>query len=69
MNYNISALYFSPTSTTAKIVKTIASGLCESYKEYNLTLPNKREEYQGLTFANEDIVVIGVPVYRGRIPE
>ena len=69
MNYNINALYFSPTSTTAKIVKTIANGICESYKEYNLTLPDKREEYQGLTFGSDDIVVIGVPVYKGRIPE
>lgn len=62
------AIYFSPTKTTKQIVQTIASGLDEDYKEYNLTMPQKRELYKELTFGSDDIIVVGVPVYKGRIP-
>ena len=69
MNYRISAIYFSPTNTTKTIVKTIANGIDHNYKEYNLTLPQKREQYKELTFKSDELIVIGVPVYRGRIPD
>lgn len=68
MRNNIHAIYFSPTKTTKKIVKTIAEVLDNSYEEYNLTLPRKREKNKELTFDSNDLVVVGVPVYKGRIP-
>ena len=46
----ISAIYFSPTQTTKKTVKAIADGLSENYTEYNLTMPQKREEHKALIF-------------------
>lgn len=68
MNHKVSAIYFSPTKTTKKIVKTIANGLDENFQEYNLTLPQNRELFKELTFGSEDLIVVGVPVYKGRIP-
>lgn len=68
MKYKTSAIYFSPTKTTKQIVQTIASEIDENYKEYNLTMPHNRELHSELTFDSNDLVVVGVPVYRGRIP-
>lgn len=67
MNKNINALYFSATGVVSKVVKTLACGLSKDYKEFNITLPSAREEE--IKFSSEDLVVIGVPVYAGRIPK
>ena len=69
MNNRISAIFFSPTNTTKKIVTTIAKEFGENYKEYDLTLQQKREQYKELTFDCDDLIVVGVPVYKGRIPD
>lgn len=64
------AAYFSATDTTKKVVTTIASGIAQrigaDYKEYDFTLPQAREE--SLSFNENDLVILGVPVYAGRIP-
>lgn len=67
MNRNLNLLYFSATDTTAKIIKSVASGFNEHAKEYNITMPVNR--INSLNFNENDIVVIGVPVYAGRVPE
>ncbi|MDY0078417.1 MAG: ferredoxin [Bacteroidales bacterium] len=69
MNYNISTIFFSPSGTTAKVVKTIAASLGKIHKEYDLTLLKSRLEYKALTFSSKDLVIVGVPVYKGRIPD
>lgn len=69
MNYNISTIFFSPTGTNAKVVKTIAGGLGEIHKEYDLTPLKNRLQYKALTFSSKDLVIVGVPVYKGRIPD
>ena len=68
MSNKTSAIYFSPTKTTKQIVQTIASGMDVNYKDYNLTMPGKRDLLKELTFDSNDLVVVGVPVYKGRIP-
>lgn len=67
MDRSLNLLYFSPTNTTAQIVKKIASGISEIAKEYNLTLPTDRLDE--INFGSNDVVIIGVPVYAGRVPE
>lgn len=62
-----SILYFSPTGGTAKIVQEIAKGIGGEVKANDLTLPVKRQEK--LSFDNNDLVIVGVPVYYGRVPE
>jgi ferredoxin len=66
MNKQLNLLYFSATDTTAKIVKEITNGMGESGKEYDITLPAARQEE--ISFHSDDVVVIGVPVYAGRVP-
>lgn len=67
MNKNLNLLYFSATETTAKIIKSVASGFNKKSKEYNITLPVNRTST--LNFKEDDIVIIGAPVYAGRVPD
>ena len=61
------AMYFSATGTTKKIVTRIADTLAEGKAEqYDFTLPGARAEKA--CFTEEDLVVFGVPVYAGRVP-
>jgi ferredoxin/flavodoxin len=61
-------IYFSPTGTTKKILYAIAEGMCiDSPKYIDLTLPNAR--ISNASMINEDIAIIGVPVYEERIPK
>lgn len=67
----IAAVYFSPTHTTKKIVSALAKQMGEAFgcgiEEIDLTLPSGRN--RELVFGSEDIVILGLPVYGGRIPE
>ncbi|MDD3077813.1 MAG: EFR1 family ferrodoxin [Paludibacter sp.] len=66
---NINRIFFSPTGTTDKITEQIAMSLGESVKDYDLTLLKNRIKYEKLNFTGDDLVIVGVPVYGGRIPE
>lgn len=66
MKKNVNLLYFSPTSTTEKILIHTAKAISDVYKEYNITLPKNRNN--NISFGKDDLVIIGVPVYSGRIP-
>lgn len=67
MDNKLNLLYFSATDTTAKVVKAVANGVDKNIKEYDITLPNNRN--YDITFDENDVVIIGVPVYGGRVPE
>lgn len=64
------AVYWSATGTTEKIVALLADRLSKRlgcpYEAVDFTLPAGRENV--LSFAPEDLVVVGTPVYAGRIP-
>ena len=64
------AVYFSPTGTTRKIAFATGRGLSRALKsdfeEYDFTLPKAR--VQALHFSPTDLVVLGTPVYAGRVP-
>ncbi|MDR7868350.1 MAG: EFR1 family ferrodoxin [Sporomusaceae bacterium] len=66
----IKAVYFSPTGTTKKIILGIAEALAGSIggavHRFDITLPDSRRH--PATFSAGDIVVLGVPVYAGRVP-
>ncbi len=63
-------MYFSATGTTKKIVTRIADRMAElggfSRIDTDFTLPEGRTEAPH--FASDEIVVFGVPVYAGRVP-
>lgn len=66
----VTALFFSPTYTTKKcvvaIAKGVAEGLAAEYRECNITTPLQRR--QTPEYGPGDLVVFGVPVYIGRVP-
>jgi ferredoxin/flavodoxin len=66
MAATLHTLFFSPTGGTARIVEEVAAGLGGGAAVHDLTLPGGRE--RDLAFDPEDVVVVGVPVYAGRVP-
>lgn len=72
MNKKINTMYFSATGTTKKIVSEIAKKIIENIdgeltiNNIDFTLPKVRKE--PVSLAKEDIVILGVPVYAGRVP-
>lgn len=72
MNEKIKTMYFSATGTTEKVVTGIANKISESIsgktavKNIDFTLPDVRKN--AVSFTEEDIVIVGVPVIAGRVP-
>lgn len=68
----INTMYFSPTDTTKKIVCEIAKKISKNINReitinnIDFTVPGVREK--SVSFKEEDIVIVGVPVYAGRVP-
>jgi NAD-dependent dihydropyrimidine dehydrogenase PreA subunit/flavodoxin len=71
LNKKINTLYFSATGTTEKVVTGIANSISENDKtitinNVNFTLPEPRGNI--ISFTEEDLVIVGVPVIAGRVP-
>ncbi|WP_425445986.1 EFR1 family ferrodoxin [Dethiothermospora halolimnae] len=69
INRKINTLYFSATDTTKKVVMGLANNIYKNMdinRNINFTLPKSRE--QSVSFDKDDIVIVGVPVYAGRVP-
>lgn len=64
---NLTKIYFSPTKTTAKIVETIA-GSIQCAKQASLNITQKRIRENQPADIQSNLVIIGAPVYCGRIP-
>lgn len=67
----LTLMYFSPTHTTKKTVSAVGKVffekmLCETRVADLTSLAGRMREY---SFAAEDVLIIGVPVYGGRIPQ
>ena len=64
------AVYFSGTGTTEKAVRRIAAGMAQALDAelavYDFTTPAARQ--RELRFNAEELAVLGVPVYAGRVP-
>ena len=60
-------VYFSPTQTTQKIVKAIGDGMgIADIKEIDLTQPPA--DGNDIVIPKDQLVILGVPVYSGRVP-
>lgn len=67
----ITMIYFSPTHGTQNTVRKIGEILCKNLKG-NLTdidITHKENWGKEREFSEDEIVVMGLPVYAGRIPE
>jgi len=72
MNYNINAMYFSPTGTTEKTVRKLASDLFLCFGKTNkinyINFTSYSMRTNAINFNFDDIVIFGIPVYAGRVP-
>ena len=66
MEYKTTAIWFSPTGGTRAYVRAVAAAMPGCGEEVDLTRPNVRRS--GHAFTAGDVVVLGVPVYYGRVP-
>lgn len=63
----VTAVYFSPTGNSKRYVCEIAKRLQADFREINLTdFATRRKEF---SFAEDELVVFGAPVYAGRLPQ
>lgn len=62
----IYGVYFSPSGNTRKCVQAISRQLDDAYIDINLTDYDSR--LQTFEFSSNDLVILGVPVYAGRVP-
>ncbi len=66
MGNKITKIYFSPTGNTKKSVDAMAASLGRVYQDFDVTVEAEAEQ---CVFTSEDFVIIGTPVYGGRIPK
>lgn len=63
----VKLVYFSPTGTTRTVIQSIARGMDYSTVQFlDITLPDARK--QQLQASGKELLIIGVPVYMGRVP-
>lgn len=63
----IYAIFFSPTDSTKKVISTIAKDL--SLPVENIDITSYSKKLKAYNFKEDELVIFGVPVYGGRIPE
>ncbi|MCI8578778.1 MAG: 4Fe-4S binding protein [Lachnospiraceae bacterium] len=62
----VTGIYFSPTGHSKKVVRVIVSRLGGNTEYLDLTDAGKRPDYH---FHENEVVVVGAPVYGGRLPQ
>jgi len=63
----VKMVYFSPTKSTKKVLESIANGIgVDEVVHFDLTYPQNIE--QTIEPFSDEIVIIGAPVYAGRLP-
>lgn len=62
---NLVTTYFSATYTTRKIVRSISAAISKNDIEYDITNDAATTIVE---LANDDMLIVGVPVYAGRVP-
>ena len=63
----IQLVYFSPTGTTEKVIDRIAASMKTKKVIHDFT--SFHREYKNIQFENNELLVVGIPVYSGRVPK
>lgn len=66
-NVKVTAAFFSPTGGTSSYVRETAQAMAPAPEEWDLTRPEVRRQER--RFGPDEVLVLGVPVYYGRVPE
>lgn len=75
----IQPMFFSPTGTTKKLVEMLSLSIFENVKKHNndavllesidfTPIENRKNDNSNLYFMDGDILILGIPVYAGRVP-
>lgn len=67
----INVMYFSPTRTTKKVTTTFGEALADQMglgEIEKIDFTPKANRQKAYSFTQKDLVVLGVPVYAGRVP-
>ncbi|MEG1253467.1 MAG: 4Fe-4S binding protein [Raoultibacter sp.] len=62
----INRLYFSPTNSTQKVIELISDAWEGEVRDIDISDPHK--EYAEYTFASDELCLVGVPAFGGRVP-
>jgi len=62
------SVYFSPTGTTERAAVAFAEGTGLPYEKIDLTTSKARQSFKR-SFGSDELVVVGLPVYGGRLPK
>jgi ferredoxin len=72
MTKQIGILCFSPTNTTKKVCTAVAKGMgARDFQVFDITLPKIRASIindSNTVFENIDLLIVGAPVYSGKLP-
>lgn len=66
-NRKVTAAWFSPTGGTRTYVEAIAGAMSSAPEVWELTRPEVRRQER--RFGADEVLVLGIPVYYGRVPE
>ena len=61
------AIHFSPTGGTKKVMNCLAANISKDYSQISLMNPNT--DYGSYSFGSEDLCLVGVPAFGGRVPD
>lgn len=64
----LTAIYFSPTGGTKRVVVSLADNFKDYQPEY-LDLTHPRQRAKEYSFSKDDFVIVGCPVYAGQLPQ
>ena len=64
----VNLIYFSATGTTEKIVKAVLEGTGAPAAVYDFTFCNRQQVRTPPAFDEDELVIVGIPVYTGRVP-
>jgi len=67
----IVSMYFSPTSTSEKITKAISreAATALNVENLNMSITHLRDRQEAKSFGENELLVLAIPVYAGRIPD
>lgn len=63
---NVYEIYFSPTGGTRKVAAFLAQEM--NTEPGQIDLSDNRTDFHGIALTSEDVAVIAVPSYSGRVP-
>lgn len=66
---NIYKVYFSPTGNTKKVLDAVAKPFGEAKEEFQISCPFGEWDDSIKYFNEEDLIIVAVPSYGGRMPE